>query len=145
MNDSLFVTLECAPVGEHIDLPKVLNAIPWDQQGLIPAIAQDANSGQVLMLAWMNSVALSKTLAEGKVYYFSRSRQKLWRKGEQSGHTQSLIEARLDCDGDVLLLKVEQQGAACHTNKAHCFYNQLSKTGLRVVDVESNPPPSPKD
>lgn len=144
MNDSLFVTLEDAPVGERIDLPEVLNTIPWDQRGLIPVIAQDYDSGQVLMLAWMNRTALNKTLTEGDVYYFSRSRKELWRKGEQSGHTQSLVEARLDCDGDALLLQVRQQGPACHTNKTHCFYNQLSKNGLRVVAVGPKSQPAIK-
>ena len=133
MSQSLFTDLEQAPADTSVVLQQVLDAMPWDQHGLIPAIAQDATSDQVLMLAWMNREALSQTLTSGEVHYFSRSRQALWRKGETSGHTQNLIEARLDCDGDALLLRVEQQGPACHTNRTHCFYNQLSEQGIKVV------------
>lgn len=94
----------------------------WNDQGLIPVIAQDAASGDVLMLAWMNREALALTLAEGRAVYWSRSRAALWRKGETSGHIQKLVDARLDCDGDTLLLKVEQRGAACHTGSRTCFF-----------------------
>jgi phosphoribosyl-AMP cyclohydrolase len=95
----------------------------WNEQGLIPTIAQDADTGEVLMLAWMNAEALEHTLASGEVTYWSRSRQSLWRKGATSGNTQDLVGARLDCDGDTLLLQVKQHGAgACHTGRRTCFF-----------------------
>ena len=95
---------------------------------LIAAIAQDVHSGEVLMMAWMNEEALSKTLHTKKVTYWSRSRNQLWTKGESSGHTQELISARYDCDGDALLLQVEQVGAACHTGERSCFYREIGST-----------------
>ena len=97
------------------------NAAAFDANGLVPAIAQDHASGTVLMLAWMNREALEKTLATGDMTYWSRSRGKLWRKGETSGHTQRVVEAWIDCDGDTLLFKVEQTGPACHTGAPACF------------------------
>lgn len=103
-----------------------LDAVKWDSQGLVPAIAQDAKSGQVLMMAWMNRESLEMTAKTQQVVYFSRSRGKLWRKGESSGHVQKLHSLRLDCDADVILLEVEQLGGiACHTGRAHCFYREL--------------------
>ena len=103
-----------------------LNTIKWNSDGLIPAIAQDYQSGTVLMMAWMNADALTATVAEQRAVYWSRSRQKLWRKGEESGNVQKLHDIRLDCDGDTLLLQVEQIGGiACHTGRQHCFFNQL--------------------
>ena len=99
--------------------------IAWDGRGLVPAIAQDAASGEVLMLAWMNRTALDATLETGRVTYWSRSRAALWRKGESSGHVQRLVELRIDCDRDCLLLLVEQTGPACHTNRRTCFYTAL--------------------
>jgi len=103
-----------------------LDQIVFDDQGLVPAIAQDAASGVVLMLAWANAQALQETLATGRAVYWSRSRQRLWRKGEESGHIQRLHEIRLDCDGDVVLYKVTQQGGiACHTGRESCFYRRL--------------------
>ncbi len=97
----------------------------FDAAGLIPAITQDAETGAVLMLAWMNEEALRLTLETRRVTYWSRSRQALWVKGESSGHRQELIEARLDCDGDALLLRVRQTGPACHTGAASCFFTPL--------------------
>ncbi|MEM9783062.1 MAG: phosphoribosyl-AMP cyclohydrolase [Pseudomonadota bacterium] len=105
--------------------------IKWDARGLIPAIAQDAASGEVLMLAWMNADALAETLATGQVTYWSRSRAELWRKGATSGHVQRLVEARIDCDRDCLLLLVDQTGAACHTNRRTCFYT-AARDGVEV-------------
>ncbi|WP_261842834.1 phosphoribosyl-AMP cyclohydrolase [Aliamphritea ceti] len=103
-----------------------LKEIKWNQDGLIPAIAQDYKSGQVLMVAWMNAEALQLTIAEQRAIYWSRSRQKLWRKGEESGHVQQLHDLRLDCDSDVILMQVEQLGGiACHTGRQHCFYKSL--------------------
>lgn len=99
---------------------------PDFSRGLLPAIAQDADSGEVLMLAWMNEDAWQRTLASGEAHYFSRSRQKLWHKGETSGHTQTVLAARLDCDRDAILLLVRQKGgAACHTGHASCFFQEL--------------------
>ena len=100
-------------------------SLKYDVQGLIPAIAQDASSGEVLMMAWMNAASVAKTLKTGRVTYWSRSRQAFWVKGESSGHLQKLIEMRIDCDRDCLLLMVEQTGPACHTNRRSCFYIAL--------------------
>jgi phosphoribosyl-AMP cyclohydrolase len=99
-------------------------AVQFDANGLVPAIAQDSRSGAVLMMAWMNRESLARTLSTGHVTYWSRSRRKLWRKGETSGHTQRLVEAYVDCDGDTLLLKVEQTGPACHTGAPTCFFRR---------------------
>jgi phosphoribosyl-AMP cyclohydrolase len=105
------------------DLKHVLGAIKWDENGLAPAIAQDAASGEVLMVAWMNREALELTIEKQQAVYWSRSRRKLWFKGEESGHTQVLKELRIDCDADVILLQVEQKGGiACHTGRKRCFY-----------------------
>jgi phosphoribosyl-AMP cyclohydrolase len=104
-------------------------ALHFDSAGLIPAIAQSAD-GEVLMLAWMNRESIEETIQTGQVCYFSRSRQKLWRKGETSGQTQKLIELRLDCDGDALLLIVDQTGVACHTGRRTCFYTALRDNAL---------------
>ncbi len=103
--------------------------LAYDDRGLIPAIAQDAGSGEVLMMAWMNAEAVAETLAAGRVTYWSRSRGKLWRKGETSGHVQRLVELRVDCDRDCLLLMVEQTGPACHTNRRSCFYTAVRNGG----------------
>jgi phosphoribosyl-AMP cyclohydrolase len=103
-----------------------LNKVNWSADGLVPAIAQDAASGRVLMVAWMDREALKNTAQSGEAVYWSRSRKKLWRKGEESGHVQKVREIRLDCDGDVLLLQVEQAGGiACHTGRASCFFSRL--------------------
>ena len=112
---------------ETISRNEFLATVSFDANGLVPAIAQDARSGDVLMLAWMNSQSLRETLETGEVTYWSRSRGKLWRKGETSGHTQRLIEAYVDCDGDTLLLKVEQMGPACHTGAPACFFRKLQR------------------
>ncbi|MPL79223.1 phosphoribosyl-AMP cyclohydrolase [Rhodobacter sp. 140A] len=99
--------------------------LKYDANGLIPAIAQDAATGDVLMMAWMNAESLARTLETGQVTYWSRSRQSFWAKGESSGHVQRLVELRIDCDRDCLLLLVEQTGPACHTNRRSCFYTAL--------------------
>ncbi len=111
---------------EVISRDQFLAAINYDSNGLVPAIAQDAKTGEVLMLAWMNPESLLRTLATGDVTYWSRSRQQLWRKGETSGHVQRLVEAWVDCDGDTLLLKVDQTGPACHTGAPACFFRALA-------------------
>ena len=103
-----------------------LDEIPWNREGLITAIAQDAASGKILMVAFMNREALKQTVEKGQAVYWSRSRGKLWRKGEESGHAQKVVEVRLDCDADAVLLKVEQAGGiACHTGRESCFYRKL--------------------
>ncbi len=125
--------LEEAALGSRFPLEPVLDALPWNSDGLIAAIAQQHGSGDVLMLAWMNRQALTETLASGHVCYWSRSRQQLWRKGESSGHWQQLIEARLDCDGDAVLLIVDQQGPACHTGRPTCFYNAIVGDHVHII------------
>jgi len=102
----------------------LINDIKFDAHGLIPAIAQDASSDRVLMLAWMNEEAVRQTIETGFAHYYSRSRKKQWKKGESSGHVQKIVDMYLDCDGDTILLKVEQTGPACHTNRESCFYRQ---------------------
>ena len=100
--------------------------IRWTEDGLVPVIAQQADSGKILMFAWMNPESLALTVAEGYAVYWSRSRQRLWRKGEESGHRQKVIDLFLDCDEDVILLKIEQEGGiACHTGRESCFYRRL--------------------
>ena len=112
-----------------------LDDLQWDENGLVPAIAQDANSGQVLMVAWMDRQALTETVQTARAVYWSRSRSRLWRKGEESGHVQSVKEVRLDCDGDVVLLKVDQAGGiACHTGRASCFFRKLEAGKWKVTD-----------
>lgn len=112
-----------------------LDDIRWTADGLVPAIAQDAGTGDILMMAWMNREALKLTATEGRAVYWSRSRGRLWRKGESSGHQQIVAELRLDCDADVILLKVEQKGGiACHTGRRSCFYRRLE--GAQWVGVD---------
>lgn len=112
-----------------------LDEIKWTDDGLVPAIAQDAASGRVLMFAWMNRASLAQTLATGEAVYYSRSRQKLWHKGEESGHIQKVKTIRLDCDGDVILLDIEQLGGiACHTGRQSCFYKELKDGQWQAVD-----------
>ena len=129
---TIWKKLEKMRTGESLPLDRVLEQIPWNEQGLIPAIAQQYDSGEVLMLAWMNREALQETLAGGQVCYWSRSRQALWRKGESSGQVQKLIEMRFDCDGDTLLLKVDQTGPACHSGRRDCFYNKVTGDSVTV-------------
>jgi phosphoribosyl-AMP cyclohydrolase len=110
--------------------PGFLDAVGWNADGLVPAVAQDAASGEVLMLAWMNRESLAQTVATGEAVYWSRSRSRLWRKGETSGHFQRIVEIRLDCDADAILLRVEQVGGiACHTGRRRCFFNRLDTAG----------------
>ncbi|MGB1402326.1 MAG: phosphoribosyl-AMP cyclohydrolase [Porticoccaceae bacterium] len=112
-----------------------LDQIAWNTDGLVPAIAQDAETGRILMVAWMNREALELTVNENRAVYWSRSRQKLWRKGEESGNVQRLKELRLDCDNDVITMQVEQLGGiACHTGRTSCFYSVLRNGSWRIVD-----------
>lgn len=112
-----------------------LEAVQWNVDGLVPAIAQEAGTGSVLTLAWMNRDALERTVASGEAHYWSRSRGRLWRKGETSGHVQRVSEIRLDCDNDAILLIVEQKGGiACHTGRHRCFFQRLEGGAWRAVD-----------
>ncbi len=117
------------------DAASVLDSLVFNADGLIPAIAQEAATGEALMLAWMNRAAIEETLAGGRVVYWSRSRQAFWRKGDTSGHIQRLVEMRVDCDRDALLLLVEQTGPACHTGRRSCFYTAL-RDGAAVIVSE---------
>ncbi|MCE8019069.1 phosphoribosyl-AMP cyclohydrolase [Halomonas sp. MCCC 1A11036] len=128
-----FKQLERAELDSRVPLAEVLEAVRFNGDGLIPAIAQQHDSGEVLMMAWMNREALEETLATGRVCYWSRSRGKLWRKGESSGQQQHLRGASLDCDGDTLLLQVEQTGPACHTGRRSCFYVALENSEARIT------------
>jgi len=110
-----------------------LDAIRFDAAGLVPCIAQQHDTGEVLMMAWMNRAAVAETLATGRVCYFSRSRNALWRKGESSGQVQRLVELRLDCDGDALLALVDQEGVACHTGRRSCFHIAIRDGALATI------------
>ena len=118
----------------------ILPAIAFDARGLVPAIAQQHDTGEVLMMAWMNRESVAETLATGRVCYFSRSRGRLWRKGETSGQQQRLVELRLDCDGDTILLLVHQDGVACHTGRRDCFYRAARDGALvEIADPQIDP------
>ncbi|MDP7206041.1 MAG: phosphoribosyl-AMP cyclohydrolase [Pirellulaceae bacterium] len=120
---------------DNVETPDWLDAIRWTEDGLVPAIAQDADTGDILMMAWMNRESLRLTAEEGHAVNWSRSRGKLWRKGETSGHQQVIRDIRLDCDEDVILLKVEQKGGiACHTGRRSCFYRTLKDGQWVSVD-----------
>lgn len=113
-----------------------LDEVKWDAQGLVTAIAQDSATGRVLMVAWMNRDSLQLTAETGIAHYWSRSRQKLWKKGEESGHLQTVQELRLDCDGDVIVMQIQQAGGiACHTGRESCFYRRFENGGWTVVDA----------
>lgn len=114
---------------------KWLKKVRWDENGLVPVIAQEAATGEILMFAWMNRDALARTVELGEAVYWSRSRKKLWHKGEESGHTQKVLEIRLDCDEDVVLLKIEQAGGiACHTGRHSCFFQKFDGEDWQAVD-----------
>lgn len=121
---------------------KIIGHIKFNEKGLVPAIAQQFDTKQVLMMAWMNKESIENTLTTRTVCYFSRSRNALWKKGETSGHTQALIDMRIDCDGDTLLLLVDQKGVACHTGRETCFYKAVRDDNIEIlyepiVDMES--------
>ena len=112
-----------------------IQSIKWDKDGLVPVIAQDYRTNKILMFAWMNQEALELTQKNKRAYYWSRSRKKIWEKGEESGHVQNVHEIRLDCDGDVILLKIEQiENIACHTGRETCFYQKLDDKNMWVTD-----------
>ena len=129
---NLYKQLEKQTKGSQISLNDALDQLVFNDAGLIPAIAQQHDSGEVLMMAWMNRAAIEETLHTKQVCYWSRSRNNYWRKGESSGNQQKLISMSTDCDGDTLLLKVDQLGAACHTGRRDCFYNDISEQGLQI-------------
>ena len=115
-------------------------SLTYNEAGLIPAIAQDAGSGEVLMMAWMNAEAVQRTLETGQVTYWSRSRQEFWIKGATSGHTQKLIDLRIDCDRDCILMEVEQTGAACHTGRRSCFFTAVRDGGeVEIIKLPEDP------
>ncbi|MGY6277255.1 phosphoribosyl-AMP cyclohydrolase [Methylomonas sp. MgM2] len=136
---NLFKRAEILAVGDSLPWDAVLAELPFNADGLLPAIAQQYDSGEVLMLAWMNREALLETLTSSRVCYWSRSRQRLWRKGETSGHYQSLKELRIDCDGDTLLLLVDQQGPACHTGRRSCFYHAVRGKRVLMISAPQTP------
>jgi len=144
---------ETEPVRGKSSAPDFSRGVPCPKTGqpLLPAIAQDASTGRVLMMAWMNEQALEETLRTGAAVYFSRSRGKLWRKGETSGHQQKVVQLQIDCDADVILLQVQQTGAACHEGYASCFFRRLHADGStsvdekRLVDPETVYRPNPAD
>ena len=120
-------------VGQSLSWSDVVDILPFNADGLLPAIAQQHDTGEVLMMAWMNREALDETLATERVCYWSRSRQKLWRKGESSGQVQMLKDMRFDCDGDTILLLVDQTGPSCHSGRRSCFYNAVRGDRLEVI------------
>ncbi len=129
-------------IGQSLPWVEVVEILPFNADGLLPAIAQQYDTGEVLMMAWMNREAMDETLETGRVCYFSRSRQKLWRKGESSGQVQMLKDMRFDCDGDTVLLVVDQTGPACHSGRRNCFYNAVRGDRLEVI---SEPLISPEE
>ncbi|MCU4579846.1 phosphoribosyl-AMP cyclohydrolase [Acinetobacter gyllenbergii] len=133
VEQTIFEQMEHAVLGQQFAFDSVFEQIKWNQYGLIPVITQAQQSKAVLMMAWMNREALLETLITRQVCYWSRSRQCLWRKGESSGHRQYLIEARLDCDGDSLLLVVNQIGPACHTWRPNCFYLGITTDQVTIL------------
>jgi phosphoribosyl-AMP cyclohydrolase len=121
-------------------MTRALDAVKFDADGLVPAVAQQHDTGEVLMLAWMNREAVIATLSSGQAHYYSRSRRALWRKGERSGQTQALVDFRIDCDGDTLLLLVDQTGVACHTGRRNCFFRAIRDAELATIaDIEADP------
>jgi len=139
MKRAYFQNLEACAGLTELGLSEVINELGFDSRGLIPVITQDATSKEVLMLAWMNEVAIVKTLATGFVTYWSRSRDQLWVKGETSGHTQELVSLSIDCDGDAILCQVNQTGAACHTGRKHCFYLQADRQRQTIRALDCYP------
>lgn len=132
---NLFVAMESMPVGFSLPYAELRAHLRWNEQGLIPVIAQDLHNHSVLMMAWMNAEALEITLREQRMCYWSRSRQQLWRKGETSGNQQRLHALRIDCDGDCVLCLVEQTGPACHTGRPNCFYWQIAGGRAKIISA----------
>lgn len=134
----IFKQLETAKLKQQTATDEILAAVKYNADGLVPAVAQQHDSGEVLMLAWMDKNALLETLQTGRVCYWSRSRRQYWRKGESSGYIQKLVALYIDCDGDSVLLKVDQQGPACHTNRPNCFYHRVSVDTAEIISEPSS-------
>lgn len=130
---STFDALADKNIGDTLSTEQLLQQLQFSEQGLIPAIAQQKDTGEVLMMAWMNQASIKESLSTGQVCYWSRSRQQFWRKGESSGNTQKLLSMHTDCDGDTLLLKVDQQGPACHTSRRSCFFIEIEQQQSRIT------------
>lgn len=141
-SNRVYKNLEAQEQGNTLDFETAISNLKFNNDGLIPAIAQQHDTGEVLMMAWMNRKAIEETLQTGRVCYWSRSRNNYWRKGESSGNQQVLKGLFADCDGDTLLVKVEQTGAACHTGRRDCFYNEINQDGLTIA---SNPIQNPDE
>lgn len=141
MSQHYFKRLEQSPLGASLNLELFIAELGWNAQGLVPVITQQYDTGQVLMMAWMNAEALALTLHEGWVTYWSRSRHQLWKKGEASGNRQRLVELRADCDGDTLLCLADQLGPACHTGRDSCFYFSLLPEQSQVIVNAGYPSP----
>ena len=133
MEREYFLAIEKLENNSTLGLNEVIDQLAFNEQGLIPVITQDAKTKRMLMFAWMNIEALQKTLATQKMTYWSRSRQKLWVKGETSGHVQKVVSMSFDCDGDAILCQVEQQGAPCHTGRESCFYLNVAADNQQVI------------
>ncbi len=138
MERKYFQHLENASASTEMELMDVISQLGFDQRGLLPVVTQDATSKEVLMLAWMNELALTETLASGYVTYWSRSRNQLWVKGKTSGHVQALVSLSIDCDGDAILCLVNQTGAACHTGRRHCYYLHADSLNQKVAVVDAS-------
>lgn len=134
MSQAYFKSFEGFVGRVSINLEQAIDQLTFTSQNLIPVITQDATTNEVLMFAWMNKEALQKTLSTKRMTYWSRSREELWLKGETSGHTQELVAMSFDCDGDVILCKVNQQGAACHTGRKSCFYWAVNSEGTEITN-----------
>lgn len=139
MHKNFFKSSESCVKGTTFEVSEFLNQIPFNEVGLVPVIAQQYDSKEVLMLAWMNREAITRTLESGEVTYWSRSRQEYWVKGKSSGHLQTLKEMRADCDGDALLCLVDQKGAACHTFRNSCFFYRFDPQEKKVVVMSDSP------
>ena len=137
MSQAYFKNLEKPAEGLAIHIEDAIDQLTFSPNQLIPVITQDATTNDVLMLAWMNEEALRKTLSTKRVTYWSRSRNALWIKGETSGHTQELVEMLFDCDGDAILCRVNQTGAACHTGRQSCFYWSINSAGTKMIQSNS--------
>lgn len=133
MKNNFYYDLEASEQGDSVNLEEALDNLRFNTDGLIPAIAQQHDTGEVLMMAWMNRASIEETLSTGQVCYWSRSRQSYWRKGESSGHVQKLVEMRVDCDGDTLLCLVNQKGPACHTERRSCFYHSIDDDKVKIL------------
>ncbi len=133
MKNSFYYDLESGKKGQQTALTTALDNLRYNADGLVPVIAQQQATGEVLMMAWMNRAAIEETLKTGQMCYWSRSRQAYWRKGESSGHVQKLVEMRIDCDGDTLLCLVKQQGPACHTERSNCFYHAVKGDTIEII------------